>query len=84
MMILRCRCLDLNCPACHRECLRPAFVKLYRTDLDDETGPFFVTAVVSQPWNQASLRWTTRQKTMQHDLHQTAPKRVHAADRCWH
>jgi len=41
MMILRCRCLDLNCPVCHRECLRPAFLTLYRTDLDDETGTAF-------------------------------------------
>ena len=40
-MIPRCRCLDLNCPVCHRECLRPAFVKLYRTDLDDEIGTVF-------------------------------------------
>ncbi len=40
-MVPRCRCLDLNCPVCHRECLRPAFVKLYRTDLDDEIGTFF-------------------------------------------
>ena len=40
-MVLRCRCLDLNCPACHRGCLRPAFVKLYRADLDDEIGTVF-------------------------------------------
>jgi len=40
-MIPRCRCPDLNCPACDRQCLRPAFVKLYRTDLDDETGTAF-------------------------------------------
>ena len=40
-MVLRCRCPDLNCPVCHRGCLRPAFVKLYRTDLDDEIGTVF-------------------------------------------
>ena len=40
--VLRCRCPDLNCPVCHRGCLRPAFVKLYRTDLDDdEIGTVF-------------------------------------------
>src|SRR5262245_38243469 len=36
-----CGCLNLNCPVCHRGCLRPAFVKLYRTDLDDEIGTVF-------------------------------------------
>jgi len=39
--VLRCRCPDLNCPVCHRGCLRPAFVKLYRSDLDDEIGTVF-------------------------------------------
>ena len=40
-MVLPCRCPDLNCPVCHRGCLRPAFVKLYRTNLDDEIGTVF-------------------------------------------
>jgi len=40
-MVPRCRCLDLKCPACHGQCLRPAFVKLYRTGLDDEIGTVF-------------------------------------------
>src|SRR5438093_7259694 len=74
-MVPRCRCLDLNCPVCHRECLRPAFVKLYRTDLDDEIGTFFVTAALQQRSNQASLRSSTRQKIVQHGLH-PAPERA--------